>query len=305
MNFTLRQCSYLVALAQTGHFGHAADQVHVTQPALSTQIAQMEANLGGRLFERRRGRASLTPFGESILPLAQMILETAGRIEEIGQRGRSPLTGALRLGVIPTVAPYLLPSLLPLLADQHPDLELRLKEATTPVLRNDLEQGKVDMAIAALPFPDGPFRSRAVIRDRFLLASCASDGNAVDLPRHPTALEPERLLLLAEGHCLRDQALDVCSTDPGHRAADLEATSIATLLQMVACGLGVTLLPEMAVATEAANPNLRIAPFDEPQPERTIGLIWRTGSGRGQDAERLADHIAARPLPNLPVSPPA
>ncbi|MCP1198405.1 hydrogen peroxide-inducible genes activator [Notoacmeibacter sp. MSK16QG-6] len=293
MNITLRQCSYLVALAGTGHFGRAAEQVHVTQPALSSQVAQMEANLGGQLFERRRGEACLTPLGQTILPLAQSMLETAQKIEDIAQRGHTPLSGPLKLGVIPTVAPYILPALLPLLAEAHPGLELRLKEATTSALRDDLESGAVDMVIAALPFPDGPFRSKAVRKDRFLMAVSAKDAQRADLPKRPEALEPERLLLLAEGHCLRDQALDVCGAHQGHRAADLEATSMATLLQMVACGLGVTLLPEMAVPSEIGNSALRIVPFSDPQPERTIGLIWRTGSARQQDADRLAEHIAA------------
>ncbi len=293
MNVTLRQCSYLVALARTGHFGRAAERVHVTQPALSSQIAQMEAHLGGQLFERRRGEACLTPLGRTILPLAQSLIDTAQQIEEISQRGLTPLSGPLKLGVIPTVAPYLLPSLLPALAEAHPGLELRLKEATTSALRDDLENGAVDMVIAALPFPDGPFRSKAVRKDRFLMAVSAKDAERSDLPKRPEALEPERLLLLAEGHCLRDQALEVCGTDPGHRAADLEATSMATLLQMVACGLGITLLPEMAVTSESTNAALRIVPFSDPQPERTIGLIWRNGSAQQNDAEKLAEYIAA------------
>ncbi len=296
MKLTLRQCSYLVALARSGHFGRAAEQVHVTQPALSSQIAQLEAHLGGPLFERRRGEARLTPLGKAVLPLAQSLLETAHRIEDMAQRGTPPLGGPLKLGVIPTIAPYLLPVLLPVLSKAHPELELRLKEATTSALRDDLENGALDLVVAALPFPNGPFDEQPVRKDRFLIALSAEDARHLKRPCRPEALEPERLLLLAEGHCLRDQALEVCATAPGDRSADLEATSMATLLQMVACGMGMTLLPEMAARTEVENQALHIVPFADPQPERTIGLIWRSGSGRRKDAERLAEHIAALPL---------
>ncbi|MCK8463569.1 LysR substrate-binding domain-containing protein [Aliiroseovarius sp. S1339] len=278
MNITLRQLSYVIALAETRHFGRAADQCHVTQPALSNQIKELEVRLGTPLFVRERKGVELTSSGQDVLATAKRIMAELERMEDAvhWQRG---LTGRLRLGVIPTVAPYLLPVALPLIRGQTTGLDLRLREAQTADLISDLEDGRLDAAIIALPSGVSGMVETPLFRDRFLLAGTAE--HIVDITQNhpvlrPDVIDPDQLLLLDEGHCLADQALEACGFPRGGRRVDLGAASLGTLCRLAAGGLGVTFLPEMARHDEQkATPDLSVARFADPQPSRQIGLVRR------------------------------
>lgn len=289
MSLTLRQLSYFVALAETRHFGRAAARVHVTQPALSVQIREMEARLGTTLILRDGMR--LTPAGQEVLVGARRVLAEVGRLEQAA-RWRGGLQGRLNLGVIPTVAPYLLARVLPLLAARHGGVELRLREATTELLLADLDDGRLDAAVVALPAGAPGLEERALFQDRFLLAGAAADMARLAADHAaltPTGLDPEHLLLLDEGHCLADQALEVCGLARDETRVDLGAASLATLCRLVAQGFGRTFVPEIAVASErAAAPGLVVMRFDAPEPGRVIGLVRRAHGGPDGWFEDLA-----------------
>ena len=283
MDITLRQLAYFVALTETRHFGRAAERCHVTQPALSTQIREMEARLGSQLIERRRQGLTLTPAGQAVLRSARAI---RGEIEVMQEavRWRDGLSGRLRLGVIPTVAPYLLPVALPMLRAGDLSLDLRVREAQTDMLLADLGDGRLDAAVMALPAGGPGLHATALFEDRFLLAgSKAQLGTlqATEGPVRPGALDPDRLLLLDEGHCLADQALEVCGLERAATRVDLGASSLATLAGLVAEGFGLTFLPELSLASAlAATPELALMRFPAPEPSRTIGLVRRDLQGQ-------------------------
>ena len=286
---TLRQMRYFDALAITRHFGKAAEMVSVSQPALSAQIAEMERLLDLKLVERHRTGAILTREGEELLPEIRDILERAGRLEARAKAGRGPLKGRLRLGIIPTVAPYLVPELVPRLRSGYPELGVELKELLTLSCLDELKQGKLDCAIVALPAGGEAFESTFLFEDRFFIASAEDESTILMSPMQEDRVDVERLLLLEEGHCLREQALAVCGTSAGRRVANYGATSMTTLLQMVIHGMGITLIPEIALRDESSRSRVRIVPFAEPQPSRTIGLVWRAGSSdKKQDFDALA-----------------
>ena len=296
---TLRQMRYFEALAATRHFGRAASLVSVSQPALSAQIADLEKSLDMKLVERGRNGAMLTREGEELLPEIRSILERVERLEARGNAGQGPLSGRLRLGIIPTVAPYLVPELIPGARASYPGLNIELKELLTSGCIEDVRHGRLDCAIIALPVEGEGFESLPLFEDRFLIASSEDEQTILVSPATEDNVDVERLLLLEEGHCLRDQALAVCGTAAGRRVANYGATSMATLLQMVSHGMGITLIPEIAVRDERSRNRMRIVPFAEPQPSRTIGMIWRTSaSGRRRDFEALANVVqrAAKPL---------
>jgi LysR family hydrogen peroxide-inducible transcriptional activator len=286
---TIRQMRYFEALAATGHFGKAASLVNVSQPALSAQIAEMENILEVKLVERSRSGAFLTPEGQDLLPDIRAILENIDRLQARVKAAQGPLRGRLRLGIIPTVAPYLVPELIPEVRRHYPELNIELKESLTANCLDDLRHGKLDCAIVALPVHGDGIESTFLFEDRFLIASSEDERTILMSPMTEDNVDVERLLLLEEGHCLRDQALAVCGTAAGRRVANYGATSMATLLQMVSHGMGITLIPEIAVRDESSRNRMRIVPFAEPQPSRRVGLVWRSSaSAKRRDFEALA-----------------
>ncbi|MDB5555611.1 MAG: LysR family transcriptional regulator [Rhizobium sp.] len=283
---------YFDALANARHFGKAAEMVSVSQPALSAQIAEMERLLDVKLVERNRAGAILTREGEDLLPEIRDILDRAGRLEARAKASQGPLKGRLKLGIIPTVAPYLVPELIPRLRSLYPELGVELKELLTSGCLEELRQGKLDCAIVALPAGAESIESAFLFEDRFFIASAEDENTILMSPMTEDRVDVERLLLLEEGHCLRDQALAVCGTSAGRRVANYGATSMTTLLQMVSHGMGITLIPEIALRDESSRNRLRVVPFAEPQPSRKIGLVWRTSaSGKRRDFEALGTVI--------------
>jgi LysR family hydrogen peroxide-inducible transcriptional activator len=280
---TLRQLRYLVSLARHRHFGRAADDCAVTQPALSMQIREFERELGVDLIERRPGDIALTEAGLEIAARAENILTSVRDLTDFA-RHRDVLTGSLKLGVIPTLAPYLLPRALPLLQARYPALALEIRESQTATLIEELQGGRLDAVMLALPAEGGEFEIMPLFDDPFLLAVPATD--TLREPLNVGDVDQSRLILLEEGHCLRDQALAFCGTRRD-LPARLGATSLATVMQMVASGYGITLVPQIAAAVELRGERVRALRFAAPAPGRTIGLAWRKTSPRTADFEAL------------------
>jgi LysR family hydrogen peroxide-inducible transcriptional activator len=288
IRLTIRQMEYFAALAQTLHFGRAAEFAGVSQPALSAQIAEMEERLGCALFERGGKAVRLTEDALELRPRIENILAEIHEVETMARRGRLAMEGRLRLGIIPTVAPYLLPHVLPALKREYPSLRLELREAITGALVDDAVNGRIDAFVAALPLDYPGLSSEELFADRFYLAVPANDPDFISPPVPPESPALERLMLLEEGHCLREQALAVCGSIKPVAMANYGATSLTTLLQMVAHGLGVTLIPEMAAGPAHDQPDLKVVPFAEPVPERRICLAWRRNSPRHNECLELA-----------------
>jgi LysR family transcriptional regulator, hydrogen peroxide-inducible genes activator len=287
---TLRQLRYLASLARHRHFGRAADDCAVTQPALSMQIRELERELGVQLVERRPGDIALTETGLEVAQRAERILAATHDLVDFA-RHRDVLSGELRLGIIPTLAPYLLPRVLPRLQSGYPRLHLEVRETLTNVLMSELVAGNLDLVLLALPVEGAEVETLQLFVDPFLLAVPADDPTPrqgrvamADVDRH-------RLILLEEGHCLRDQALAFCAGASGDTPAGLGATSLATVMQMVANNYGVTLLPEVAAGEDVRDSRVRLLRFAEPQPARTIGLAWRRTSPRKRDFIALGEVI--------------
>ncbi len=280
MEPSLKQLRYFVALAETGGFGRAAEVVHVTQPALSQQIKELETILGARLVDRLPRSIALTRVGHEVLARARRILAEVGDLEQ-AVRWSGGLSGRLRLGVIPTVAPYLLPLALTRLRGQDLTLDIRIREARTETLLDALGQGALDAVVAALPLTSDALVAEPLFDDRFVLAGSAARLHrwaAATETLRPTELAADQLLLLDEGHCLADQALEVCGL-AGRGQVDLGASSLSTLSGLVAEGFGLTLLPELALRAEtAAAPGLALMRFEGPEPQRALALIRRRGS---------------------------
>jgi LysR family transcriptional regulator, hydrogen peroxide-inducible genes activator len=299
---TTRQMLYFEALAETGHFGRAAERVHVSQPALSAQIAEMERNLGFALLERRTGGALVTPRGAEVLQRVRGILQELRLIEREARIEAGFFNGVIRLGIIPTIAPYLLPNLVPALRSAHPALRLEIKETTTAQLVSALTANEIDAFIAAAP-TDGPgLSAMPLFSDRFFVAS-ASNEQDILFSSAQGGFPVERLLLLEEGHCLRNQALDVCGYGPGRRLVNYGATSLTTLLQMVEHGMGITLVPEIALDAECRHRDLSIAPFGDPAPSRQITLFYPSRAASIEDHSELASIIGQCAQPLLSGSP--
>ncbi|MFN3954578.1 MAG: LysR substrate-binding domain-containing protein [Pararhodobacter sp.] len=276
---TLKQLRYFEALARLGHFGRAADDCAITQPALSMQIRELEEALGTPLFERGPRQVRLTGFGEMFASRVRGILRGVDELEELARAARDRLAGRLRIGVIPTVAPYLLPAFIARLARQHPGLDLHLRETVTPKLLRELIEGRLDTAIVALPVSEPSLSEVALFSEDFVLVRPARDAGKPVPDRE--RLRTMRLLLLEEGHCFRDQALSFCdlpATSSARAREVLDGSSLATLVQMVGAGIGVTLIPEMAVPVETRSAPVSVARFPAPPPSRTIGMIWRKTS---------------------------
>jgi LysR family hydrogen peroxide-inducible transcriptional activator len=289
---SLKQLEYLTALAETGHFGHAAARCNVTPSTLSAGIRELEGVLGVTLAERTKRKVLMTPLGRDIAGRADALLRDAEEIMALARVAQDPLAGDMRLGVIPTVAPYLLPDVLPRLHEAFPALRLYLREDKTAELLERLGAGELDVALIALPFETGELVERPLFDDAFLFA-CPAGHRLAGRKRVTDAdLEGEALLLLEEGHCLRGHALDACRLAAPETRHEFEATSLITLVQMVAAGLGVTLLPKLAVdAGIAKGSSIRVIALAEPA-KRRIGLVWRKASARAEAFERLAEMFA-------------
>lgn len=290
---TLKQLRYFHALAREQHFGRAADACSVTQPALSMQIQELEASLGLDLVERTRAGVKLTAKGEQIAERAQRILNDVHDLVDFARQSAGVLSGRLRLGLIPSIAPYLLPPLLPLLKAQHPDLELHLRETQTETLVHELAEGKLDVLLLALPVKHHDIETLTLFEDRFLLALPKTQNLSGRLKATPDLVKGERLLLLEEGHCLRDQALTYCSLKHVDTINTFGASSLSTIAEMVAGGLGITLLPELCVSVEERGRDIKLMRFVDPEPSRTIGLVWRHSSPRADDYRALGQLVLA------------
>ena len=289
MNLTLKQLRYFEALARHGHFGRAAEVSAISQPALSMQIKELEEGLGAPLVERGR-QMRLTAFGEEFLAKAREILRQVDELSDLARAARQSLVGRLRLGVIPTVAPYLLPRIVGRLAASHPDLDLHIRETVTPKLLAEMEEGRIDTAIVALPVSEPSLTEAPLFTERFVLVRPAADAGQ-PVPG-PEALREMRLLLLEEGHCFRDQALSFCRMERSPREL-LDGSSLSTLVQMVGAGIGVTLIPEMAVPVETRSARVDIAQFAGQPPQRTIGMIWRRASPLSRQLAQIAEEVRA------------
>ena len=300
MRTSLRQLQYFVAVAEKLSFGEAAKACHVTQPGLSAQIKNLERLLDVQLFERDRRTVLLTPAGETLLPLARKVLTSAAELEDVAGSLTQPLRGELRLGVIPTVAPYVLPDAIGAIRQRYPRLKLLLHEDMTARLVRLLEQGKLDLLLLALEADLGDAATLPLATDPFVAAMPAGHPLSEREQLEEADLAGEQVLLLEDGHCLRDQALGVCDRIGADEAGDFRAGSLNTLAQMVAGGIGITLLPEVSLKVETRPPSpLVIRPFRRPAPSRTIGLAWRKTSPRAEEFRLLAELLA--PGPGLPV----
>lgn len=289
MNLTLKQLRYVDALARHGHFGRAADACAVSQPALSMQIKELEATLDKDLFERGARQVRPTQFGEDFVMRARAILRSVDELEDLARASRDSLVGRLRIGVIPTVAPYLLPAIIGNLTRLSAGLEIRVRETITPNLLVDLAEGRLDTAIVALPVSEASLTEVALFSEDFVLVRPdAEAGNPVP---DRDMLREMRVLLLEEGHCFRDQALSFCNRKTAFPRELLDGSSLTTLVQMVAAGIGVTLIPEMAVAVETHATAVSVARFPGPQPSRTIGMVWRKSSPLAKQLQQIADVV--------------
>jgi LysR family hydrogen peroxide-inducible transcriptional activator len=276
IKLTLKQLRYCEALARHGHFGRAADACAISQPALSEQIKELEGSLGAALFERGSRQVRLTSFGEAFALRVPDILRLVDELEDLARASRDRLLGRLRIGVIPTIAPYLLPTIIRNLTRMYADLDINVRETLTPKLIQELAEGRLDTAIVALPVSEPSFTEVALFAEDFVLVRPGEDEGK-PVPSIKT-LREMRLLLLEEGHCFRDQALSFCNMHSARPRELLDGSSLSTLVQMVGAGIGVTLIPEMAVAVETRSASVSVAHFKSPKPSRTIGMIWRKTS---------------------------
>jgi LysR family hydrogen peroxide-inducible transcriptional activator len=289
INVTLRQLRYFDALARHSHFGRAAEACSISQPALSMQIKEMEATLGGVLLERSARQIALTRFGEELLQRVREILRSVDELGDFARGSRDRLAGRLRVGMIPTIAPYLLPKVIENLARLHPELDIHVRETLTSKLIKEVAEGRLDTAIVALPASEPSLTEIALFRENFLLVR-PGEQKDTPVPNRET-LREMKLLLLEEGHCFRDQALSFCNMQASPPREMLDASSLSTLVQMVGAGIGVTLIPEMAVAVEMRSASVSVARFKNPQPSRTIGMVWRKTSPLARQLQQISDVV--------------
>lgn len=298
---TLRQLKYLSALARHGHFGRAAEDCAVTQPALSMQIRDLEKILGVALVERRPGDVTLTDAGREISRRGEELLAKSRDLMDFARHRARPLTGRMQLGLIPSLAPYALPKILPSLQAKYPELRLELRETQTRQLLDDVKSGTLDAALLALPVQDSDIEALHLFDDKFLLALPADDPREETMRVAAEDIDQSRLILLEDGHCLRDQALAFCATAQrgrGNGAAvngrmTFGASSLATVMQMVANGYGITLIPQIAADVELRDDRVKFLRFSEPQPGRSIGLVYRRTSPRKQEFAALSEVLKA------------
>ncbi|MEI7599167.1 MAG: hydrogen peroxide-inducible genes activator [Aestuariivirga sp.] len=304
-NLTLRQLRYFEALARHGHFGRAAETCAVSQPALSLQIKDLEESLGAELFERSPRQVRLTRLGEEFALRVREILRSVDELGDLARASQSWLSGRLRLGIIPTVAPYLLPGIVGNLNRLHPGLDIHVRETLTAKLLRELSEGRLDAAIVALPVSEPTLTEAPIFAEEFLLVRPSED--ALKPVPNIEMLKDMRLLLLEEGHCFRDQALAFCNMASSLPREVLEGSSLSTLVQMVGAGIGVTFIPEMAAAVETRSADVSLARFADPPPCRTIGMIWRRTSPLAGQLQHIADIVRqaadALRVPAHPLQP--
>ncbi|SFR79439.1 hydrogen peroxide-inducible genes activator [Sphingomonas jatrophae] len=287
---TLKQLQYLVALQDSGHFGRAADACFVTQSTLSAGIRELESLIGVTLVERTRRVVRFTPLGSRIADKARRVLREAEELGDLARAAGKPLSGDLRMGVIPTIAPFLLPRLLPKLRERWPDLKLYLREETSTAACDSLHRGHTDCVLLALPYSCGDVDVAELFDDRLYVAFPAKDGAQTPARVTPDAIDERHLLLLEDGHCLKDHALAACNRPELRAEAAMMGTSLHTLVQMVANGLGTTLLPKMALDAGILDHTAIVArPLDADHPSRQIALVWRKNSPREKEFKLLAD----------------
>ena len=289
INFTLKQFRYFEALARHGHFGRAAETCAISQPALSMQIKELEAALGTDLFERGARQVRLTSFGEAFAVRVRDILRSVDELADIARAAQTQLVGRLRIGVIPTIAPYLLPTIIGNLMRLNADLDLQLRETVTPKLLTELAEGRLDTAIVALPISEPSLTEVPLFSEDFVLIRPAEDEGKPVPSRE--RLRKMRLLLLEEGHCFRDQALSFCNMSAAPPRELLDGSSLSTLVQMVSAGIGVTLIPEMAMAVETRSASVSVARFGDPKPQRMVGMVWRKTSPLAKQLLQVAELV--------------
>jgi LysR family hydrogen peroxide-inducible transcriptional activator len=289
INLSLRQLRYFDALTRHGHFGRAAEACAISQPALSMQIKEMEQTLGGLLLERNARQVALTRFGEEITERVRDILRSVDELGDFARASRDRLAGRLRIGMIPTIAPYLLPKIIGNLTRLHPELDIQVRETLTPRLIQELSEGRLDTAILALPVSEPSLTEAPLFSENFLLVRPRKD-EGTPVPSSES-LREMRLLLLEEGHCFRDQALSFCKSQSSPPREMLDANSLSTLVQMVSAGIGVTLIPEMAVAVETRSAAVSVSRFKNPQPSRTIGMVWRKTSPLARQLLQISEVV--------------
>lgn len=287
----LRDLKYLVAVVEHKHFGKAAEACHISQPTLSMQLKKLEDFLGVVLVERTNKSVLITPIGYQIVEQAKKILSLADYVQDLAKTANDPLAGRVRLGIIPTLGPYLLPHIMPLLSSHFPKLELFLTEAQTQVIVADLLEGKLDALLLALPVNHPDIEAAELFEEPFLLAVPQQHPYSTRKTVTYDDLYGQEILLLEEGHCLRDQALEVCQLARITEKADFRATSLETLRHMVAAGRGITLIPKLAAPSETKG--IAYIPFSNPVPSRTIGLAWRKMSARKELFAEMRDAIRA------------
>jgi LysR family hydrogen peroxide-inducible transcriptional activator len=290
---TLKQLQYLAALREHQHFGKAAEACFVTQSTLSSGIRELETLLDAALVERTRRVVRFTPLGEKIARKAVMVLREADDLAALAQAEARPLTGEVRMGVIPTIAPFFLPKVLPRLRTAYPDLKLYLREETSSAVCDALARGQLDCVLLALPFPCGDIASVTLFRDSFHVAAHKDDIDGAGKVIHPEDIDTDKLLLLEDGHCLKEHALTACGRPEYRAETSVVGTSLHTLVQMVDNRLGTTLVPEMALAAGILNgTEVKSRPIDGRHPYREIALIWRRSSPREEEFRLLAQALA-------------
>jgi LysR family hydrogen peroxide-inducible transcriptional activator len=293
-NLTLKQLRYFDMLTQQQHFGRAAELCAISQPALSMQIKELEETLGTQLFERQARAVRLTGFGEEFAHRVRDILRAVDELGALARAAGDGLSGRLRLGIIPTIAPYMLPAIIGHLTYAYPDLDLHIRETLTPRLLQELAEGKIDTAIVALPVSEPAFTEMPLFQEDFVLVRPIEDVKK-PVPNAAT-LREMRLLLLEEGHCFRDQALAFCNLRSGLPRDGLDGSALSTLVQMVGAGIGVTLIPDMAVAIETSAAQVSVVRFGAPAPSRTVGMIWRKSNPLAKHLIKVSDIVKqARP----------
>lgn len=289
---TLKQLQYLVALHEHGHFGRAADACFVSQSTLSAGLRDLEALLGVVLVERTKRAVRFTPLGNSVVAKAHRVLRETEELSDLIQSSGKPLSGELRMSVIPTIAPFLLPRMLPRLRRERPNLKLFLREEPSAAAVESLHHGRADCVLLALPYATGEIEKETIELDAFFVAFPKDDPRDPPEEIGPDAIDDNRLLLLEDGHCLKDHALAACNRPELRASATMIATSLHTLVQMVDNGLGLTMLPEMALDAGILNgTNVVARPLNSPNANREIALVWRKNSPRSDEFRLLAEEL--------------
>lgn len=302
-NMTLKQLRYFEALARHGHFGRAAAACAISQPALSMQIKELEESLGTELFERGARQVRLTSFGEAFVLRVRQILRSVDELGDLARASQDRPAGRLRIGVIPTIAPYLLPTVIGELTRLYDGLDIHVRETLTSKLVDELAEGRLDTAIVALPVSEPSLTEVALFAENFVLVRPGEDEGKPVPDREK--LHEMRLLLLEEGHCFRDQALSFCNINSALPRELMDGSSLSTLVQMVSAGIGVTLIPEMAVRVETRSACVSVSRFRNPQPSRTIGMIWRKTSPLAKQLSQISEVVrrSAKALRNGSAPP--